>query len=100
MTKGVPSVQHDGLVTVMLHMICQNASTSASVPIRMLDVLTEIVDVEREHGRMMCLKQHADLMIGDDWRNITTPADLHEIDMRHAAVLTMVQGGPLGGCAV
>jgi uncharacterized membrane protein len=93
---AVPSIQYDGLVNAMFHMIRQNASTSASVLKRMLDVLTAVVSAERDHGRMMCLKEHADLVAGDARRNITTPADLHDIDLRHAAFLTMLRDGPLG----
>ena len=77
-------------------MIRQNASTIAAVLIRILDVLTAVVSAERDHGRMMCLKTHADLVAGDGRRNITTPADLQDIDLRHAAFLIMLQDGPLG----
>jgi uncharacterized membrane protein len=93
---AVPSIQYDGLLNTMFHMIRQNASTSASVLIRMLDVLTAVVGAERDHGRTMCLKEHADLVAGDARRNITTPADLRDIDLRHAAFLKMLRDGPLG----
>ena len=43
-------------------MIRQNASTSPAVLIRILDVLTAVVSAERDLGRMMCLKEHADLV--------------------------------------
>jgi hypothetical protein len=36
------------------------------------------------------------LIAGDARRNITTPMDLHDIDLRHASFLTMLQDGPLG----
>lgn len=92
----VPSIQYDGLLNAMFHMIRQNASTSPAVLIRILDVLTAVVSAERDHGRMMCLKDHADLVAGDARRNITTPADLQDIDLHHAAFLTMLNDGPLG----
>jgi len=95
-TLVVPSIQYDGLLNVMFHMIRQNASTSAAVLIHMLDVLTAVVSAERDHGRMMCLKGHADLVLGDARRNISAPADLLDIDLRHSAFMTMVNDGPLG----
>lgn len=92
----VPSIQYEDLLNSMFHMIRQNASTSASVLIRMLDVLTVVVSAERDHSRMICLKDHADLIAGDARRHITTPGDLHDIELRHAAFLSMLQDGPLG----
>jgi uncharacterized membrane protein len=92
----VPSIQYDGLLNAMFHMIRQNASTSPAVLIRILDVLTAVVSAERDHSRMMCLKEHADLVAGDARRHITTPADLRDIDLHHAAFLTMLKHGPLG----
>lgn len=92
----VPSVQYDGLLNAMFHMIRQNASTSPAVLIRILDVLTAVVSAERDHERMICLKHHADLVADDARRNITTPADLQDIELRHAAFLIMLQNGPLG----
>ena len=91
-----PSIQYDGLLNAMFHMIRQNASTSPAVLIRILDVLTAVVSAERDHSRMMCLKEHADLVAGDARRHITTPADLRDIDLHHAAFLTMLKHGPLG----
>lgn len=88
--------KYDGLLNAMFHMIRQNASTSPAVLIRILDVLTAVVSAERDHERMMCLTVHADLVAGDARRNISTPADLQDIDLRHAAFLTMLQDGPLG----
>ena len=92
----VPSIQYDGLLNAMFHMVRQNALTSPAVLIRILDVLTAVVSAERDHGRMMYLKEHADLVAGDARRNITTPADLRDIDLHHAAFLTMLKDGPLG----
>ena len=92
----VPSIQYDGLLNAMFHMIRQNASTSPAVLIRILDVLTAVVGAERDHGRMMCLKGHADLVACDARRKTSTPADLRDIELRHAAFLAMLQNGPLG----
>ena len=92
----VPSIQYDGLLNAMFHMVRQNALTSPAVLIRILDVLTAVVSAERDHSRMMYLKEHADLVAGDARRNITTPADLRDIDLHHAAFLTMLKDGPLG----
>ncbi|WP_431203387.1 DUF2254 domain-containing protein [Bradyrhizobium betae] len=92
----VPSIQYDGLLNVMFHMIRQNASANAVVLIRILDVLTAVVSAERDHTRMISLKVHADLVAGDARRNVSTPADLHDIERRHEAFLTTLRYGPLG----
>ena len=44
----VPSVDYDGLVDAMFHMIRQNGSNSIAVLIRILDVLTAVVSLERD----------------------------------------------------
>lgn len=92
----LPSIHYDGLLNGMFHMIRQNASTSPAVLIRILDVLTAVVSAERDHQRMSCLKAHADLVASDARRTISEPADLRDIDLRHAAFLTMLRKGPLG----
>ena len=92
----VPTVQYGGLLDAMFHMIRQNASANAAVQIRMLNVLTSVVSTERDHGRMLLLQHHADLIAGDAERNLTTPADLDDVRARHAAFVTMLRDGPLG----
>lgn len=92
----VPSIQYDGLLNAMFHMIRQNASANAAVLIRILEVLTSVASVERDHGRRMWLKGHADLVAGDVHRTVPTPADLRDVDLQHAAFLDMLQEGPLG----
>jgi uncharacterized membrane protein len=92
----VPSVQYDGLLDAMFHMIRQNAATNAAVLIRMLDVLTSVVSAERDRERMLLLQHHADLVAGDAERHLTTPADLDDVRARHAAFVTMLRDGPLG----
>ena len=63
----------------MFHMIRQNAAGSAAVLIRMLDVLTAVVSRERDAARVGTLQRHADLILGDAERNISTPADLGDL---------------------
>lgn len=92
----IPSVNYDGLVDAMLHMIRQNGAGSPAVLIRMLDVLTSVASCEREPARRTTLQRHADLIVGDASRNITTPADLADIRMAHNGFAAMMQMGPTG----
>lgn len=92
---AVSSVQYDGLLDAMFHMIRQSAS-GAAVLIRMLDVLSAVVGVEREPERMLHLQRHADLIAGDAERKISTPADLADIRSRHATFTAIREYGPLG----
>lgn len=92
----VPSVDYGGLVDAMFHMIRQNGSTSTAVLIRILDVLAAVVSLERDPSRIATLQRHADLVLDDASRRITSPADLHDIRTRYQGFLAMRDHGPLG----
>ena len=92
----IPRLQYERLLNAMFDMIRQNGSASAAVLTRILDVLTAVISVERDRDRMLLLKEHADLVAGDARRNISNPADLRDIDLHHAAFLTMLDDGPMG----
>ena len=92
----VPHIQYDQLVNIMFHMIRQNAAGNTSVLMRQLEVLTQVVSCERDRERMATLKRHADLVMGDAERDVTTPADLDDLRRRHGAFVTMMKDGPLG----
>lgn len=93
---SMPSVHYQGLLDAMFHMIRQNAAGSAALLIRMMDVLTAVVSVERNEDRMQQLQRHADLLALDAERDVSTPADLADIRARHRAFMTMRIRGPLG----
>jgi uncharacterized membrane protein len=95
---AMPGVDYPGLLDAMFHMIRQNASGSAAVLIRMQDVLTAVVGVERDPLRMRHLGRHADLIAGDAERHISTPSDLADVRARHTAFLLMREEGPLAVC--
>lgn len=92
----IPSVDYDGLLDAMFHMIRQNGSGSTAVLIRILDVLTAVVSVERATARAATLQRHADLVLDDASRHIASPADLHDIRKRHRGFVAMKERGPLG----
>jgi uncharacterized membrane protein len=101
MAKGrpvliVPSVDYDGLVDAMFHMIRQNGSRSPAVLIRILDVLTAVVTVERASRRLATLQRHADLVLDDASRQIKSPADLQDVRKRHCGFVAMKAHGALG----
>lgn len=93
---AMPSVHYHGLLDAMFNMIRQNASGNAAVLIRMVDVLTAVVGVERDPVRMRHLGRHADLIAQDAERDISTPSDLADIRARHMAFVMMREYGPLG----
>lgn len=95
----VPSVEYDGLVDAMFHMIRQNGSNSTAVLIRMLDVLAAVVTIERGSLRVATLQRHADLVLADASRHITSTADLQDIRDRHHGFVVMKDRGPLGHLA-
>ncbi len=90
----VPRVDYAGLTDTMFHMIRQNADGSAAVLIRILEVLTAVVSCERRPERVTSLQRHADLVLGDAERSISTPADLDDLRKRHRTFGRMRDGGP------
>ena len=92
----VPSVDYDGFVDAMFHMIRQNGSGSTAVLIRILDVLTAVISVERSPVRCVTLQRHADLVLDSANRDIASPADLNDIRLRHSGFVAMREGGPFG----
>ncbi|UAK23852.1 DUF2254 domain-containing protein [Sphingomonas nostoxanthinifaciens] len=91
----VPVVDYDGLVDAMFHLIRQNAAGSVAVLIRMLEVLTVIAGVERRPERLAVLRRHADLVLGDGERDVSTPADLDDLKGRHRRFTAMQTIGPI-----
>lgn len=81
----VPGVDYDGLTDAMFHMIRQNAAGSAAILIRMIEVMTAVASCETDAARIGALRRHADLVLGDAERTISTPADFRDLRMRHAA---------------
>ena len=96
----VPAIDYGGLTDAMFHMIRQNASGSAAVLIRMMEVLTAVAGVERDPGRLAELQRHADLVAGDAGRSLTTPEDLEVVRDRHAGFGAVRSKGPLALLAV
>ena len=90
-----PSIDYGGLMDAMFHMIRQNAAGSAAVLIRMLEVLTAVASCEHQPARVGELQRHADLVLGDAVRDVSTPADLADLRNRHAAFETMRLHGPV-----
>ena len=81
---AVPSIDYDGLVDAMFHMIRQNAAGNVAVLIRMLEVLAAVASVEHEPQRTSALQRHADLVLADAGRDVSTHLDLAELRRRHA----------------
>jgi uncharacterized membrane protein len=70
-----PVTDYEGLTDAMFHAIRQNGSSSAFVLIRLLDVLTKVVEVERSTYRLDELGRHAELVVaaGERELGMTTP---------------------------
>ncbi|WP_419759799.1 DUF2254 domain-containing protein [Acidisoma sp.] len=93
----VPAIDYGGLTDAMFHMIRQNAAGSAAVLIRQIEVLTAAVACERTPARQAELQRHADLVLGDAERDVSTPDDLEDIRKRHARFDTVRLHGPVVG---
>ncbi len=90
-----PSIDYGGLTDAMFHLIRQNAAGSAAVLIRMLEVLTAVASCEHQPDRVQQLQRHAGLVRGDAERDVSTPADLADVNARYAAFETMRLHGPV-----
>ena len=94
-----PSVDYDGLTDSMFHMIRQNAAGSSAVLMRMLEVLAAVAGCERDPARLAALQRHADLVLGDGERDVSTPADLADLRRRHSRFGAVREHGPTGQLA-
>ncbi len=94
-----PAVDYDGLTDSMFHMIRQNAAGSASVLMRMLDVLAAVAGCERDPARLSALQRHAGHVLGDAERGIGTPADLEDVRARYGRFMLARDNGPLAAIA-
>ncbi len=90
-----PSVDYDGLTNSMFHMIRQNAAGSPAVLMRVLEVLAAVAGCERDPVRLAILQRHADHVLGDAERDISTPADLADLRGRHRRFVLVREHGPL-----
>ncbi len=75
----VPSVDYDGLVDAMFHMIRQNAAGSTAVLIRLIDVLSAVASCELVLDRRTTLVRHAKLVVEDARHSISNKGDLHDL---------------------
>ncbi len=78
---------YDGLCDAMFHLIRQNAAGSAAVLIRLLEVLAEVLAIERAPARRATLRRHADLALAVGEAGITDPAGLASLRDRHEALV-------------
>ena len=92
----VPSIDYAGLADAMFHMIRQYAAGSTAVLIRMLEVLTAVVTAEHDPVRVAALQRHAELVLDDAERDISSPGDLAEVRKRHLRFVAVLQFGPIG----
>jgi uncharacterized membrane protein len=90
-----PSVDYDGLTDSMFHMIRQNAAGSPAVLMRVLEVLAAVAGCERDPARLAVLQRHADHVLGDAERDISTPADLADLRARYRRFVRVRENGPL-----
>jgi uncharacterized membrane protein len=90
-----PSVDYEALTGLMFHMIRQNAAGSPGVLMHMLEVLAAVAGCERNPVRLAALQRHADHVLGDAERDISTPADLADLRARYRRFLLVREHGPL-----
>ena len=89
----VPAIDYEGLVDAMFHMIRQNASGSAAVLIRLVEVLTAVASAERSPARLPALHRHADLVLAEAGHGLSSASDLDDLRRRHAAFMAMRETG-------
>ncbi len=89
----VPSVDYDGLVDAMFHMIRQNGASSPAVLIRELEVLSAVISCEHDPMRVKSLQRHAELTLRDADRNIRNLADLEDVHRRYQRLVAVLQQG-------
>ncbi len=91
----VPAVDYARLAGAMFNLVRQNASGSATVLTRMLQVLTAVASCERSAARLRVLQQHADQIVADVERTVASHADLQTMRQQADAFRLMCRSGPL-----
>jgi uncharacterized membrane protein len=81
---------YDGMTDAMFHMIRQNAATSPSVLIRMLEVLAVVAECERREDRLATLERHATMVLADALRNIQNEEDRKTVQGRADRFVSIV----------
>ncbi len=95
----VPSIDYDGLVNAMFHMIRQNAAGNAAVLIRILDVIVAVSRCERDPGRVETLAHHVTLVRDDAMRTIASTADQNDVVARCDVFAAVRSDGPAAALA-
>lgn len=80
-----PRSDYDGLLDTMFHLIRQYGVATPAILIRILEVLTAVVDCEHDPARVRGLMRYAALVRTDAEREIANVADLDDLRARHAA---------------
>jgi uncharacterized membrane protein len=89
----VRAIDNEGVVDAMFHMIRQNASGSAAVLIRLVEVLTAVASAERSPARLRALHRQADLVLAEAGHGLSSASDLDDLRRRHAAFVAMRETG-------
>lgn len=92
----IPGFDYDGLAGAMFNLIRQNAAGSTAVLMRMLEVLTSVAGCEHREDRRRTLRHHADVILGDAERDISTVSDLAGVRGRHRDFIAMCEHGAAG----
>ena len=90
---AIPAIDYGGLTDAMFHMLRQNAAGSTAVLAHQLDVLIAVAGCERRPDRLAELQRHADLVLGDAERDVSAPADLEDVRLRHRRFDAVRRGG-------
>jgi uncharacterized membrane protein len=49
----------------------------------MIEIMSVVVNCESDGSRILTLRRHADIVLGDAERTVSTPSDLDDIRQRH-----------------
>lgn len=90
----VPVTGYRGLCDAMFHTIRQSAEGSAFVLIRLIDVLTKVVEVERAVDRVAVLRDHAALARETATASLKDRAALADLEERWARFEAVLDGCP------
>ncbi|MBO1073636.1 DUF2254 domain-containing protein [Roseomonas marmotae] len=80
------TVNYDGLLDAMFHMVRQNGASSAAVLLRLIEVLGVVLAAEQAPGRRAALRRHADLNLIAGRLNLSDRAAVADLEARYAAL--------------
>ncbi|MFC7738802.1 DUF2254 domain-containing protein [Roseomonas sp. GCM10028921] len=80
------TVDYDGLLDAMFHMVRQNGANSPAVLLHLMEVLGAVLQAEKAPERRSALRRHADLVLAAGRQEFSEPAALADLETSYGTL--------------